>query len=296
MTRNLLPLVVGLLAAAWLSSCGEQGLRSSDDTSSVELDSNKTTLIGVSGKMFSIPSPVQTALLIRNADVAYNGAALHDPSKADTYQTRAAQAMNLGVYGTTMAYASLYDDGQLALRNYKAVDKLANNLGIIGAIDANLVKRLAANVSNADSLLVLSGQFYRAADEYLKENERFDIASYVLLGGWAEASYLTSLAASEGVEASIQRLAEQKESVKTLLDVLNSTAEDSFKKSEAFQTLAKINTAYSQVSRTYTYAAPEVIPEQKTTRIHSQSTYTMSAEVQKEITELLNVLRNAILQ
>jgi len=294
MMRKALHLTMGMAMLAFMGACGEQGLRSGDEVSKVEIDSTKTTLIGLSGKLFSIPSPVQTAMLIKEAGVAYNAQALHPASGADQYQSKLAQAANLGLYGTSMAYTSLYDDGQAALKYYKAVDKLANNLGIIGAIDASLVKRLAANVGNADSLLMLSGKFYYAADEYLKENERFDIASYILLGAWAEAAYLTSLAAQEGVEVSRTRLAEQKESVKTLLEVIDRSGGSEFHKSETYKTLSALNKAYTQVERNYQYAEPEVDAEKKTTKVKSITTYQMDNETLALIHELVKQLRNNI--
>jgi hypothetical protein len=286
----------GLLTIAIISSCDEQSLRNGDEVTNIEVDSTKSTIIGVSGQLFSIPSPIQTALLIKAAKVPYNEKALPDASTADQYIGKAQQAMNLGVQGVAMAYSSLYDDGQRALRYYKAVDKLAHEIGISAAIDGNLVQRLAANVGNADSLLVLSGRFYREADIYLKENDRADIASYVLLGGWVEATYLTALAANEGTQASRIRLAEQKETIKTICEVLETTADDEFKSSELFTLLKALNTTYLDVVKTYTYAQPEVVPEKKTTIIKSSSTYSMSDEQLDTITELIIALRKNIIR
>lgn len=283
-----------LLLLYLFSACGEQGLRSGDEVLQVHIDSTKSTLIGVSGKLFSIPSPIQTAMLIKEANVGYNATALHDPGTVDQYQNKLAQALNLGVYGTAMAYASLYDDGQAALRYFKAVDKLSNNLDIKGAIDANLIKRLGANVGNADSLLVLSGQFYRDADGYLKENDRIDIAAYVLLGGWVEATYLTALAANEGTEASRTRIAEQKVTVQTLLDVMESTGDKEYKSGKLHSSLKDMAAVYKEVSKTYTYVEPEVQADRKMTLVKSTSTYTISDDQLNRITELLTEMRNQI--
>lgn len=295
MIQRISILVSALLMLSLFSACGEQGLRSGDEVSQVEIDSTKSTLIGVSGKLFSIPSPIQTAMLIKEANVAYNQAALHDAGAVDEYQSKLAQALNLGVYGTGMAYASLYDDGQAALRYFKAVDKLSNNLDIKGAIDANLVKRLGANVGNADSLLLLSGQFYRDADGYLKENDRLDIAAYVLLGGWVEATYLTALAANEGIEASRTRIAEQKVTVKTLLDVLDSTGDQEYKSGKIHSSLKSMATIYEEVTKTYTYVEPEVQADRKMTLIKSTSNYSISDDQLIRITELLTEMRNQII-
>lgn len=282
------------LTGAVLASCGEQGLRSGDEVTSVDVDSTKSTLINVSGKLFSIPSPVQTAILIQGAGVPFNREDLSDWNKVNDHKTNSAQAMNLGVYGTDMAYSSLYDDGQSALRFFKAVDKLSGELGVLGAIDSKLVQRLGANVGNADSLLLLSGKFYGEADEYLKKNERYDIAAYVLLGGWAEATHLTAIAAAGGTQASRNRLAEQGQTIKTLIEVLEGAAETEFKSGAIMELLRELYIDYKSVEQTYTYVKPETDAENKTTTIKSSSQYEMSDETLEALTEKVAIMRNII--
>lgn len=282
------------LAGTVLVSCGEQGLRSGDEVTAVDVDSTKSTLVNVSGKLFSIPSPVQTAMLIQAAGVPFNREDLSDVNKMSDHSSKSAQAMNLGVYGTDMAYSSLYDDGQSALRYFKGVDKLSGELGVLGAIDSKLVQRLGANVGNADSLLVLSGKFYGEADEYLKENERYDIAGYVLLGGWAEATYLTAIAAAGGNKASRDRLAEQGQTVKTLIEVLEDAAEEEFKSGAIMELLRELEVEYKSVEKTYTYVEPVTDAQKKTTVIKSKSGYEMSDGTLESITERVTALRNII--
>ncbi|MFN2422747.1 MAG: hypothetical protein ABR572_03125 [Cryomorphaceae bacterium] len=294
MKQRIPHLFFAALAGAVLFSCGEQGLRSGDEVTTVDVDSTKSNLVNVSGKLFSIPSPVQTALLIRNADVPFNRDDLSNLDNFGDYVSKASQAMNLGVYGTDMAYSSLYDDGQSALRFYKGVDKLSRLLGILGAIDQNLVQRLGANVGNADSLLLLSGKFYSEADQYLKENERYDIAAYVLIGGWAEATHLTAIAAAGGTKASRDRLAEQGQTVKTLIDVLEDTAEDEFKSGEVMELLRELSLAYNSVEKQYEYVEPVTNTQKKTTSIKSVSKYQMSDETFELIKERVAKLRNII--
>jgi hypothetical protein len=139
--------------------------------------------------------------------------------------------------------------------------------------------------------MLLSGQFYRSADSYLKENERTDIAAYVILGGWVEASYLTSLAANEGKEASRERLAEQKETVSTLLQVLENNADPEFKEGDNMQILRKIESLYANVQTTYHYAEPVTDVERKTTTIRSKTIYEMSDEQLAQISEAISALR-----
>lgn len=289
------PLFAILSAALFLASCGEQTVQKSDDVSVVEIDSTKTSIVNVSGKLFSIPSPIQTAILIRDSKTPYNADVLNNPQNASNYSTNVAMAINLGIYGTEMAYASLYDDGQSALRYYKVVDEMANELGIKGAIDQNLVNRLGNNIGNADSLLFLSGRFYEEADIYLKANDRLEIAALVLLGGWIESSYLTALAASNGNTEARTRLAEQQNSIKTLTKVLETVGSTEFAKGPIMKSIKELNGLYSELRMSYTYVAPVTNAETKTTVIASESTYDISNEQLAAITEKLNALRSQVI-
>lgn len=274
-------------------SCDEKTIERSSDNQVETLDSNKANILNVSGKLFSIPSPIQTALLIKNSDDTYRQEELADPSNYGNLSTGSYQAMNLGVYGTDMAYSSLYEDGQAALRYFKAIENLANALDVTAAIDAKLLRRLGNNVGNPDSLLFLTGRFYESADAYLKENERYDVASMVLLGGWIESSYLTAGAAISGNEAAKIRLAEQKGSITTLKEVIESTVQKNFKETEIYGIIDSIGTVYEGIDYSYQYIEPTTLSEEKRTVIKSRSEYALD---ESELNELYRLLTSARMQ
>lgn len=279
-----------------LSSCDEQTLSHGEDLKTVELDSNRTEILNVSGTLFSIPSPIQTAILIKKTKTPYNRSILNDSKRADTYMTNNMRALNLGVYGTDMAYASLFNDAQTALQFFKAIENLSNALEIKGAIKPELIKRLGSNVGNTDSLLVLSGQFYRASDAYLKTNKRYDVAALILTGGWVESAYLTALAAAAGNEMARDRLAAQKGTLNTLCKVLNQHGNDAFLKSEIKSKLDSLNLKFETIEGIYTYVKPETNTETKTTTIQSRTTYNLGNSELKDLSKSIQELRAIITQ
>jgi len=287
--------LVGIICASFVlfTACDEQTV-SSGEMTSVEIDSTKTEFVNVAGKLFSIPSPIQTAILIKESEANYNREVLNDPSKAANYISKNQRALNLGTYGTDMAYTSLYDDSQAALRYFKAVENLAEELEIKGAMDAEIIKRLGSNVGNSDSLLILSGKFFEASDKYLKENDRYDLAALILAGGWVEASYLTALTANEGNKAARSRLAAQKKALITLCEVLESSADDTFNSSTTRAQLESLKNVFKNVSHDYTFQQPETNPEEKLTVITSESTFNLTDEQLSEISSRLKRLRASI--
>ena len=277
-------------------SCDEETVSSNTDLKNVTLDSTKTSFVNIAGKLFSIPSPIQTAILIKNSDLPYNREALNNPANTSNYVSKNIRALNLGIYGTDMAYTSLYDDSQQSLRYFKAIEGLADELEIKGALSPTLIRRLGNNVGNADSLLFLSGKFYEAADQYLKDNERYDLAAYILAGGWVEATYLTSFAAKGGNADARKRLAEQKKAIGTLCEVLRSTGDDAFKSGSTMVQLDSLNGIYRQVKNEYTYNKPETNAERKVTVITSESSFDLTDQQLAEISERIQRIRASITQ
>jgi hypothetical protein len=295
MTKTKFPTAFSLLFGLFiLTACGEKSIEKSEEKVSEPLDSSKASIVNVSGELFSIPSPIQTAVLIRNSNAEYRADALSSVDHYKEYASNAKKALNLGVFGADLAYSSIYEDGTNSLTYFKALDHLATDLNVSGSISPELVERLGANADNPDSLLALTGKFYAEGDAYLKENKRYEIATLVLLGGWIESSYLTSLSALEGNEDARQRLAEQKMGSSTLQEIAQKTTTEQFQSSEIYMTLDSISRAYEEVQVSYTYKPPSTNAETKTTQLKSQTEFEMSDSTLKDISDLLASARTKI--
>ncbi|MBK7944408.1 MAG: hypothetical protein IPJ85_03425 [Flavobacteriales bacterium] len=146
----------------------------------------ETEIIGVGGKFFSVPSPVQAALAIKQAGLKYQKELMAPLEKGDAMTARMAQATMLGAFGADMSYATVHKDGQRALATLQAIEKLGAKLELSNAFDKALVERFKANMSNEDSLLRFSGMAFRAADQYLKTNDAQDVSAWIIAGGWIE--------------------------------------------------------------------------------------------------------------
>jgi len=258
-------------------SCDERTAENGGDVSQVDVDSSKSTIVNVSGKLFSIPSPIQTASLIDRENTPYRIDALADYNLADNIPERNMKALNLGMLGIDMVYSSFYDDAQNSLKYYKAVDKLAVDLELKSAIDQELIKRVGSNVDNADSLIYLSSSFYQALDAYLKENDRSEIATLVLTGAWVESTMLTAISESKPAK---EALAAQKKASATLYKLI---AKIELGNNDFSEQLDSLNTSFANIEKEYQYVTPEVIPDQKKTIIKSESSYKLSDSLYTDI-------------
>ena len=260
-----------------------------------DVDPNDGQLMEIDGKVFSIPSPIQTAMLIKNSGTNYNKDILNEPSKVTNYSTNFKKAINLGVYGADLGYVTMYDQTQDAISFLTAVKSIGDDLGVSSAFDLELVERFEKNIGDQDSLLVLVSDAYKSSDRYLKNNQQNDVGSLILAGGWIESLYFaTNAAEMTGNKEIIKRIGEQKTTVYNLIKLLTPY----YSKPE-FTTLVddlmELNDIYEQVESTYTFVKPTVDVENKTTTINSTTVVNISDEQLKAITEKVMKMRVEII-
>ena len=68
------------------TSCGGDKPKEEDNNDVVvDTDTAKTAVLNVGGELFSVPSPIQTAMLIQKSGVSYDKSVLNVSNKANTY-------------------------------------------------------------------------------------------------------------------------------------------------------------------------------------------------------------------
>jgi hypothetical protein len=166
---------------------------------------------------FSIPSPMEMASLIKESGYSFDINLLNSTANVGKYVGEQKQAINLGIYGADLSYASMFDQKQESMNYLAAAQKLAREMGVDGALDDTTIERLNNNQDSRDSLMKIVTEAYGDLNGYLKENDRVEVSALVIAGGWLEALYLSSHYAKEGKVEIRQRIAEQKYSLDNLL-------------------------------------------------------------------------------
>jgi hypothetical protein len=265
--------------------------KTGDNKDTVQVSTSGTFLLD--GEIFSIPSPVQTAMLLKKEAVTFNNDILNPVENRGKYVTEAQKAINLGVYGADLAYISCFSNAQLSRTYFDAVGKLSAEIGVLDNIDKKLAERFINNVENGDSLLALNADFYRAGDKYLKNNSNTKTAVLILLGGWAESLHLAIQ--SSGSNAAIrQRIGEQKDAAASLAKLIGSMEDsslDGLKKS-----LAELSVSFANLKSTYEYKQPIVDAQEHKTYLTSRTIIEMNDSQLADIATLVSQLRTNIIQ
>jgi hypothetical protein len=296
MLRNKLHILlfISLTSAFIIPGCKQNGKEEEKDDMVEAPDTVKSTLLNVGGELFSVPSPIQTALLIHKTGIQYDKTWLSAANKVNTYSTEYSRALNLGIYGADLGYVSLNGQTQDALGYLAAIKQLSDKLGITSAFDGPTMERIQNNITNKDSMMMLVGIAYRGSDAYLKDNKRSDISSLILTGGWIESVHFSLMALKTKPSDQIRyRIAEQKLALNSIIKILKTN--DKPEVTDLTAALSDLASVYEGIQFKYNYVEPLTDSVKKVTYINSTTEVVVSEDQLNQISEKIGSLRTKII-
>lgn len=279
-----------------LYSCAEESKKPSkiEEKKSEEKDKN-SNLLEISGKIFSIPSPIQTAFLLKEVGTDYNKTLLNNVGSYANYETTSSKALNLGIYGADLGYATIFDNTEDAIEYVAVSKRLSSDLGITNLFNEAMMKRFESNLGNQDSLLTLVSDAFKSADQYLKNSKQDELGVLILAGGWIETlHFATNVAKDHDSDILKNRIGEQKITIKNLINLMLPYNQDA-PVGRVINQLNELKDLYSGIEYSYKFVEPETNPETKTTVIKSESNVVMSTEQFEAISQKISEIRNTII-
>jgi hypothetical protein len=304
-TTLFLTFVFGMLIFS-LSGCVKDKKETGKDKQpeeAVTVDSIDRQLIkdvkSVKEMFYSMPSPLEVAMILKQAGSPYNPELLNSLNNTSRYVTTRSQALNLGIYTTDLSYSSLYDQTQTTIDYINAAKEMAEGLGIINAIDKNTIQRLEANVNNRDVILDIISETILNSSSFFQENERKAISTIVLIGGWIEGLYIaTNLIEDNPSQEEIQnnemiaRVADQKLALNTIEKLIEEGKDNEHLASVSNQ-IEELSKIYDQISIKTSKVVPVTDTATNVTTLKSETTISMTPEVYKQLKEKINVIRTS---
>ena len=279
-----------------ITSCGGSKTDEQEQIDKDILDPNKSLNTNFDGKIFSIPSPVQTAMLIKQANLSFSQELLNPIANSATYSTEYLQALNLGIYGTDLGYASLYQQKNVSLKYLSVVEKMTSELGLEGAFDKKFMSRFEGNSDNQDSMMVIVTDAFKKADNFLKNSNRKPTSSLILTGGWIESLYFAcELNAKKSNAKIVERIGEQQQTLYTIIEILTEYNKAG-SNDDLIADLKGLKVLFDQVVINYQFVAPKTDEKSKTTTLQHNITVKISPDVLKQITAKVKTIRENIIQ
>ena len=284
-----------------ISSCNNNSTETEENNQAIEdevfseIDSSSTQIYKFNNTLFSIPSPYEVSILMKNAGIEFNPNIINSVGNAQTYTDNFTKALNLGVYGADLAYLNMNKQIPEAVKYFATIKITAEELQLSGAFNVNTIKRIESNLGNEDSLLFILSKVYRNTDKYLKENNREDVGALVLAGGWIESLYFLAQVAQETKnESIITRLGEQKYPLENLIKILSPYYNNSKQYEDLLESLIDLAYVFDGVEIEYTYNEPVTDAKNKISYINSSSQLLMNAEHIDMISEKIINIRTQI--
>ncbi len=291
-------LLVSCVALILLSiGCGSDSKKEnkteneSDTEISPESISSGGNVLKLQNQLFSIPSPIQTAILIKKQKLEFNPQLVSPLDNIDTYVSKNKKALNLGVLGSDLAYLSNYNDAKRSLECLDKVETLAEQLDIKSNIDPQIIRRFNDNIDNSDSLNIINAEFYKSAERYLKDNLQNEMAALILTGGWIESlHFATNNATNDFLRA---RVGEQKSTISNIKSIMESFNDDLGK--NIVKELRGLESAFRSLDIEYEFIDPITDKEAKTTYIKSKSSVKVNDQQLESIKQAVDRIRTLII-
>jgi hypothetical protein len=243
---NISRIALFMLIVIFIAGCGGNTSTNSDnnatgkDSSSIAKEVTKI--------VYPLPTPLEVTQLLNQAGANFI-LDITNPSKSvDKYFTEKGRAINLGIYGADLSYASTYNKTQQVTDLMSCSKKLTDELGINTPFSAQLIKRVDANIDKKDSLYKIIKDSYYDTFEFLNKNNKGAVSILILAGGWVEGLYLSCELANltKKNDEIIKGIAKQK-SVCETLDQLMSQYKENKDVNDIKADLQKFKAVYDKV-------------------------------------------------
>jgi hypothetical protein len=247
--RSLI-LILGIIMV--LTGCKSSRKESPDADGPADEPTEKEAVIL---ELTSYPLPTATELtdMLHNAGASYILTLSNPADKVGNYLSSAEKALNLGVYGTDLSYASTYMMKQETMKYLDSSKKLIDELEISTTFNTDYAQRVEENLDSRDSLINIISDSFIDTWDYLVENEQDKLALLVVIGSYIEGMYITSQIAITAADNTsfLEIIAHQKKSLNTLIGIIEPVKEDR-DIADIYQSLTDLANIYEGVGDTLT--------------------------------------------
>jgi len=223
----ILPIL--MISFIFLTSCNSCKNRSAEkqlqDTEIAQVDTIKNQ---IGENVYPLPSSAEVIKMLTDLEVGYIIGITNPVENTKKYFTSTTRAINMGVFGADLSYATLYNMTQQVINYLDAIRSLANELNMSKIYNAALYDSIKKNYDSKDELVRILTAAFNDTYVYLADNDQQTLALLVVGGAWVEGMYLTTHVSEAAYQvAGISGvLLKQKESFELFLEITAPYAND----------------------------------------------------------------------
>jgi hypothetical protein len=178
--------------------------------------------------VYPLPTSAEVIKMLTELEVGYIIGISNPVENTKKYFSSTKRAINMGVYGADLSYATLYNMQQMVINYLDAIRSLSNELNMSKIYNAALYDSIKKNYDNRDELVRILTEAFNDTYVYLADNDQQPLALLVVGGAWVEGMYLTTHVSEAAYQvAGISKvLLEQKKSFELFLEITKPYAND----------------------------------------------------------------------
>jgi hypothetical protein len=178
--------------------------------------------------VYPLPTSAQVIKMLTDLEVGYIIGISNPVENTKKYFQNTDRAINTGVYGADLSYATLYNMQQQVMDNLMAIRSLTTELNMSKIYNESLYDSIKKNYDNREQLVNILTNAFNETYAYLADNDQQTLALLVVGGAWVEGMYLTTHVSEAAYQvAGISRvLLEQKKSFELFLEITQPYAND----------------------------------------------------------------------
>ncbi len=213
----ILPLLI--ISFTSLSSCKDRA--TSKQQKKVEKEQVNEIKDQIETHVYPLPTSAEVIKMLTEFEVGYSIGITNPVANTKKYFSNTKRAINVGVFGADLSYATLYNQQQEVINYMEAIRSLANELNMSKIYNEELYTKIKQEYDNRDTLVKILTNAFNETYSYLAENDQQTLALLVVGGAWVEGMYLTTQVsdAAYQYEGISRVLLDQKKSFETYLDI-----------------------------------------------------------------------------
>ena len=242
---------LSLFLITFLLACNENSNYEKNSSFNSELIDTITELedTHVENIYFNVPTPMETAYILKKAGAIYDFSLPLDPNKAQDDYTSEEQALLLGIYGSDLNYTIVSSKNQETMFYLNSTKILGEKLGLGNILNEEVRNRVENNINSKDSMQVIISDLFWKVEMTLKNDDRESISALIIAGGWIEGLYIATQISKQMQENQEIKsiICQQKYSTKSVLELLKSNHVSNHTFETVIEPLEEINSALSML-------------------------------------------------
>lgn len=257
-------------------------------------DTTLTQTLESNNILYSIPSPHQISILIKEDCKFFDETLLPKKIDINQYLTSERKALVLGALGADLGYLSLYDQKSTMLQYLDNVQHLIDESKFGNYNPGEILNHLKINLYNSDSVISTISEVYRLENDAVRSSDRSQLGALVIAGGWIESFYLLNKIYSRTQNSNLFTILLQQ---KVVLDNLIAILKPYYKKSNEFADLTDklVELAYEYEVVDVSFKNSPTLNKDSLTVIKCRYIPVLTGSRLEKINELSGSLRNSLI-